>query len=468
RRRLAQCYLILNRPEGSKTFRWSYVSYMGETELLDLFAELVPASVWKELGEVADKKKERPSPQIYTLPVVAWMMVYQRLNPHGTQQAAVRQLQNGGAAQLLRDCKRIREARISGATGAYAIAGSRVSVSEMEQVTDVVLANIASRAAKPSWAEQRKAYLLDGTGLSVEHEPELLPWFPPLTNQHGPAHWGSVRVVMLHDLRTGTPLRPQWGPMFGEHAVSEQKLAEAALDQVPKGSVLVTDANFGVFSTVYGAHRRALEVVTRLTQQRARALFGSQKLREGEGPMGWRPSQWDRDHHPEIPADAEVPGRWMVRFIPGFRPLYIFTTLHDSAQEVMALYLQRWNIETDLRSLKTTLRLYHLRAKSPAAVQKELLAAVIAYGLVRAFMAVAAESINVVPRRLSFTGAWVVINSAVGQLCSGSEEQRQRAMARLLHDIAEKKLPIRSKRRSYPRAIWGHRQNFPRRKPNEN
>lgn len=441
---------------------------MRETKLLDLFAELLPASAWEELAKVADAKKKRTSAQIYTLPVVAWLMVYQRLNPHGTQQAAVRQLQLGGAAPLLNDCKRVREESISGATGAYSMACSRMSEAEMEQVTDVVLTNIANRAQEPSSVEQRKAYLLDGTGISVEHEPELLQWFPPLTNQHGPAHWGSVRVVMLHDLRTGTPLRPHWGPMFGEHAVSEQELAEAAMDQVPSGSVLVDDSNFGVFSMVYGCHRRALKVVTRLTRQRAQALLGSKKLREGEGQICWRPSKWDRDHHPEIPAEAEVAGRWIVRHIPGFRPLYLFTTLSDSTEEVIALYLQRWNIETDLRSLKRTLQMYHLRAKTPAAVHREFLASVIAYALVRAFMAAAAESIGLAPRRLSFTGAWVVINSAVGELCLGSEQQRQHSLARLLSDIAEKKLPIRAQRRSFPRAVWGHRQNFRRRKPNEN
>lgn len=441
---------------------------MTETELLDLFTELVPAPVWEELSKAADEKKKRPSPQIYTLPVVVWLMVYQRLNAHGTQQEAVRALQKGEPAALLESCKRLREARISGATGGYAQACGRVSTSEMVQVTDLILQSIAEPGARPT-RPQRRAYLIDGTTVSAEHEPDLLKYFPAAKNQHGTGHWGVVQIVMLHNLATGTPLRPCWGAMYGEKATSEQKLAEAAMGQLSAGDVLIGDPNFGVFSVVWGAQKRDLRVVFRLTQARAKALLGTNKLAEVDQQIDWHPSRWDRQHHPEIPPEAHVAGRLIVRCLAGFRePLCLFTTLEDPAEEIVALYLQRWNFETDLRSLKTTLRLQHLRAKSPAAAEKEFLAAVIAYALVRAFMTVAAERIDLAPRRLSFTGAWVVLNSGVGDLCCGLEQERHRAMDLLLRDIGQKKLPQRSHRRSYPRAIWGHRQNFRRRTPDEN
>lgn len=329
-------------------------------------------------------------------------------------------------------------------------------------------ARFVERVVSPSGAE-RKVYLIDGSTLSVEHEPDLLEWFPAGKNQHGTGHWGVVQIVVLHDLATGTPLRPCWGAMYGQAATSEQKLAQAAMDQLSAGNVLMGDANFGVFSTVWAAQQRSLLVLFRLTQARAKALLGTNKLEDGERQIDWRPSQRDRRRHPDIPPEAHVAGRLIVCHLDGHgEPLCLFTTLEDPPEEIVALYLRRWNFETDLRSLKTRLRLHHLRAKSAAGAEREFLAAVIAYALVRAFMAVAAERIGLAPRLLSFTGAWVVLNSGVGDLCSGSEQQRRRAMELLLRDIGQKKLPVRSRRRSYPRAVWGHRQNFRRRTPDEN
>ena len=38
-----------------------------------------------------------------------------------------------------------------------------------------------------------------------------------------------VRVLVAHDLRTGLAMRPEWGPMNGPDAVSEQALLERAV-----------------------------------------------------------------------------------------------------------------------------------------------------------------------------------------------------------------------------------------------
>ena len=64
------------------------------------------------------------------------------------------------------------------------------------------------------------------------------------------------------------------------------------------------------------------------------------------------------------------------------------------------------------------MRLHHLRGRSTEAVEKELLIAVVAYGLVRAFMALAARRVGLPPRRLSFTRAYGLLNAMIGKLCT--------------------------------------------------
>ena len=55
-------------------------------------------------------------------------------------------------------------------------------------------------------------------------------------------------------------------------------------------------------------------------------------------------------------------------------------------------YPRRWNIETDLRSLKQTVRLQRITVQSLDMMEKELLVAVLAYNLVRAVMFLACPS----------------------------------------------------------------------------
>lgn len=427
--------------------------------LLRLFEQIVPTDKWRALGG------ERSVAQIYTLPVVVEMMLLQRLSERGSQQEAVHQLVTGELRHLLPDSKRVREGKVSLATGGYAQACGRVSVEGLEKVCDEALAELGKRMeAAPDLG--LGVVLFDGTSLSLEHDQELLEEFPPCENQFGKGHWGILKLVGLHDLRTGIALRPAYGAMYGPDAVSEQQLAEQALQQAPAGCVVLGDGNFGIFSFAYAVVQSQRQVVFRLTKQRAEAL-GASKLRpNSEQRLCWRPSRFDRRKHPQLPEHAQIEGRLIVVSRNGFRDsLYLFTTLLVEVEKIVALYGLRWNMELDLRTLKRTMRLHHLRGKSRAAVEKELLIAVVGYGLVRAFMAEAARRVALSPRKLSFTRCYGLLNAMSGQLCSEVPEERQQAYNRLLSYMGQSKLPQRSKPRAYPRAVWGFTQAFPRRGP---
>ena len=150
--------------------------------------------------------------------------------------------------------------------------------------------------------------LLDGSSLRVEHSAGLLDAFPPGRNQRGLGHWGIVKWVALHDVRTGIALRPEWGPMFGPEAVSEQKLARQAVERTPARSVIVGDGNFGIFAFAYAVVQSKREVHFRLTQTRSQALGARRKLPNGECWVCWRPSSLEGKKYPELPADAAIEG----------------------------------------------------------------------------------------------------------------------------------------------------------------
>jgi putative transposase len=431
----------------------------GSGSLLQLFEGVLPAQRWKEL-------ENRPKAQIYSLPVVIWMMLLQRFNQGGTQQEAVYQIAQGNVERLLPESKRVREGKISQNTGGYARACAQLSVETTETICDEVLAELSQRMA-PEAELERPVMLLDGSSLSVEHTPDLLGPFPAGHNQHGLGHWGIVKWVSLHEVRTGIGLRPAWGPMYGPEAVSEQGLAKQALQRTPAASVIIGDGNFGIFSFAYVVVQSQREVLFRMTKLRAQALGGKCLRANGEYRVCWRPSPTERKKYPEWAADARIEGRLLVVTRKGFRDTwYLFTTLGESVarEKIVSWYQQRWNLELDFRTLKGTLRLKHLQGKTQAAVEKELLLAVVAYGLVRALMAEAAHGVGLQPRELSFTRAHGLLNAMTTQLCSPEPQQRQWAYDRLLSYIAQAKLPKRSKSRVYPRAVWGSGKYYPRRK----
>jgi hypothetical protein len=87
------------------------------------------------------------------------------------------------------------------------------------------------------------------------------------------------------------------------------------------------------------------------------------------------------------------------------------------------------------------MRLQHLRGKTAEAVEKELLIAVVAYGLVRACMALAVRRAGLPPRRLSFTRAYGLLNAMIDKLCAVAVREREQAYNRLLDYIGQASYP---------------------------
>jgi hypothetical protein len=73
-----------------------------------------------------------------------------------------------------------------------------------------------------------------------------------------------------------------------------------------------------------------------------------------------------------------------------------------SKRELGKLFLQRWNVELDLRNIKTTLGMEIFSCKTPQMCKKELWVYMLAYNLIRLLMAQAAAYADVLPRQLSF------------------------------------------------------------------
>jgi putative transposase len=425
------------------------------SSLLDLYQQTVCVGVVQYLEKQTGARRNRG---VYSAAVVLWLMMLQRLEGRGTLASAVQMLLEGAAQPLLAPCRRVRRKRISCRTGGYCQARQKLPQLLCRQVSQELVERLRVVLNPAGGGGPGNVFVLDGSSLELEHTRSLLERYPPAQNQHGHSHWPVLRIVVLHDVETGLAQQPCWGPMFGPQAVSEQELAEQAMDSLPAQSVVVGDRNFGIFSIAYAAQQRGLRVLLRLTQVRARKLAGTAISQPGERRLSWRASRWDSGKQRRLPRAAALEGRLVAARVGRGKSkqwLYLFTTLDLPAEEILQLYARRWNIETDLRALKRTVRLHHISAQSPDMMEKEILLAVSAYNLVRAVICMAARRSRIDPRQLSFTQVLTVIDHAWPKLIAAPTQlQHDQEFLRVLTMAAQCTLPKRAKHRSYLRLTW--------------
>jgi hypothetical protein len=446
-----------------------------KSDVLSMYQRLLPAPFVQQLQDQAGIHQNN---RVYTFLVVMWLLIVQRLHGGASLETAVLELLRGLPASFWpQPCKRLqhwqpRRKPLSSHSGAYNQARQALPLTVVEQSCDRIFERLTAHLDGTLPALGVRAFVFDGTSVRLAHSAALCKSYPPGSNQHGEAHWPLLRMLVAHDLKTGLAMRPEWGPMHGCQAVSEQQLLEAAIDRLPSGSVVVGDSNFGVFSVAYAAAvQRSYAVLLRLTTARAQRLAGG-PLQDGiDRPVVWQPSREDRRSHPGLPADACVKGRLIVRQVQpdnGAAPflLALFTTLRIDQDEVLKLYGQRWNIETDLRSLKSTLQLEQLSCTTPEMVAKELNLAIAAYNLVRAVTCLAAERSGLPPRGYSFTRVRRVIEAFTPLVATAKNKQEaQHYFDLMMYYVGQANLPKRQRKRpSYPRAVWGKGESFPSRK----
>jgi hypothetical protein len=398
--------------------------------------------------------------------VVIWLMIYQRLDTKGTLSVAVREMLVGSVRQYV---PRAEDAELLSAnTSAYSQARSKLPVDMAEKASDMIFDGLRQEPTVLSGLGQ-PVFLLDGSSIQLPHTPELIAAYPPQCNQFGVSHWSLIRVLGATDVVSGLAARPCSGPMNGPGAVSEQELAKEMMGRLPEGCGVMGDRNFGVFSMAYHASQHNHPCLFRLTQARARKLNGGTTPNaRTDKVIRWMPTREDRRNNPEIANQSMVEGRLVVckiRIKGKPEKLYLFTTLDLAADQILEVYSHRWNIETDLRSLKQEVRLHMIEAKSKAMVQKELVLAVAAYNLTRATMNQAASALQCNPRELSYSLAQDTINAFLPAFANATtDSQREELMQEMLRVFKYSKLPDRSKRSPYERAIWPRGRSFPHRK----
>jgi hypothetical protein len=209
------------------------------------------------------------------------------------------------------------------------------------------------------------------------------------------------------------------GPYAGKNA-SEMALLRQVIGIFKPGEVLLADRYFCSFWILAMLKSRGVDVCMRLHQLRNPDLSKVQWLGENDYIDTWyRPQKanWmSQELYDSIPQ--QMPIRIvMLEAIENSRveSLDIVTTFLNPkeypASDIARLFGYRWNVELDIRGIKQSLNLDHVRCKSPQMVERELWTTLLAYNLVRWVCAQAAMVHDKLPRQMSFTAGCNVLLS---------------------------------------------------------
>ncbi len=159
-----------------------------------------------------------------------------------------------------------------------------------------------------------------------------------------------------------------------------------------------------------------------------------------------RPDWMDKETYAQIPDEITVRELRFKVEQPGFRVdnVVLVTTMLDAMMytkdELADLYLQRWNVELDLRSIKDVLQMDVLRCKSPEMVEKEIWMHLLAYNLIRGVTAHAADAHEKRPRQLSFKGTLQTITAFQEAMRRAAPADREFLLQAMLRAIAQQEV----------------------------
>jgi len=288
-----------------------------------------------------------------------------------------------------------------------------------------------TRQAQHRWHGHR-VFHVDGTSFSMPDTKELQEAFGHPTGQREGCGFPVAHLLVLFSASTGL-LLDAWASPLRTGDLAELGQAHLHLD---RGDILIGDDAFGTY-----AH------LALLLQDKLHGLFpihharivdftkGRPYVPEGRwAPAGTPRSRWIKSlgkedqlveyfkplQKPQWMSQRDydaLPPSLLVRELrrsvcrPGLGRITvrIVTTLLNPqlypAQDLVDLRLRRWDVETNIGHLKTTMKMDVLHCQSEAGVRKELAIFCLVYNLVRLVMLEASRRQQVPVSRISFADA---------------------------------------------------------------
>jgi hypothetical protein len=361
------------------------------TQAVEFFNVLTSPELLSTTEALLPEHRER----LYPPTVALSMFMRQVLEADGSCQKAV----NGWAAQRAADGLRPCSVR----TGGFCRARQRLPL-EMVSTLTRETGRLLHEKALAQWLWRGRAVkLVDGTGISMPDTAENQERYPQPSTQAPGVGFPLARLVMVICLATGAALDMAVGPHSGK-GTGELGLVRSLLKGFSPGDVMLADAlycNYFLIATLMAA---GVDVLFEQNGSRVTDFRRGQSLGTRDHIVHWpKPAARPEWMTPE--QYAHFPDELTVREVKVAHQVLVTTLLDHrkvSKDDLSALYARRWNVELDLRNLKTTTGMDVLSCQTPQMNEKQLWVHLLAYNVIRLLMAQAACNAGIDPRDLSF------------------------------------------------------------------
>jgi Transposase DDE domain len=419
-------------------------------------APQLPFHDWLEpdtVAQVLDDNQVTFRDRIFNPLVTLWTFLSQVLSPdHSCREAVARLI----AFRVARD-----QNACGPETGSYCKARQRLPLKVVTDLARGTAEQLDEKTKDSLTWKGRSVQLVDGSTVSMPDTPANQAAFPQPSSQKSGLGFPLARLVAVISLATGAVRELALGPYQGKET-GETALFRSLWDRFRAGDIIVGDRYFASFFGIAPLQKRGIDGVFRMHQRRKYDFRRGRRLGVEDHVVRWtkppRPEWMDEALYAQLPEELVIRELRVKVERAGFRveELVLVTTLLDSQEytkeEVADLYLKRWNIELDLRSIKSVMQMEVLRCETPAMVEKEIWMHVLAYNLIRGLMGRAAEAHDKEPRSLSFKGALQALGAFREGLQWTLGRRRRRLWEALLRVIASYEVGDRP-HRVEPRAI---------------
>ena len=277
-------------------------------------------------------------------------------------------------------------------------ARKRLGEEPLRQLYERLVRPIATPATRGAWYRDWRLVSLDGSTLDVADSKANEAGFGRPGSGRGPGAFPQLRLVSL--LENGTHVL--FGAGLGRYTEGESTLARAVLGALRPGMLCLADRQFFSHALWRQAIATGADLLWRVKSDLR--LPCEQALPDGSSLTTLYPTATERRRR-----HNGVRVRVIEYRLSGSDERYrLISTLLDPqtapAEELAALYHERWEIEGALDEFKTHLRGARmvLRSQTPALVRQEVWGLLLAHFAVRGLMHEAALQADEDPDRLSF------------------------------------------------------------------
>jgi hypothetical protein len=304
-------------------------------------------------------------------------------------------------------------------TGGYCQARKRLELPLLRRLMVSVAMRVFNSLLRRTKFLGFDAVVVDGTGADMPDTKRNRRSFPPSGERVPGTGFPQLRLAAAFDLLTGVMLSFS----YGDKHDGEQTLWKSVFNALEwSGKLLLGDGYYTSYGNMSMTLKRGGQFIFPVERKMNMRRTGGRRgdmdvelMKPATRAKSWTQSEWD-----------SMPRTLRLRLIEttilsrGFkaRKLRLLTSLTDRtaypADEIVAVQARRWDVELDIRAIKTTMGMDHLSCKTPAMIEKEILMHMIAYNLVRALMVEGAQDSEMEPSgRLVFGGTLLRVEPGV-------------------------------------------------------